>query len=129
MLTHVCLTALESQAKLQKAQQQREYAKAFNADVLKKLAAEQAAQQEAAAARSRLASLRARLEELQGLNADRRQRAGEVQEQVQALKVREDAAALQPAGICSNNRWHCHRHLPVRVVNCDYVQCLPADQD
>lgn len=76
------------QAKLQKAQQQREYAKAFNADVLKKLAAEQAAQQEAAAARSRLASLRARLEELQGLNADRRQRAGEVQEQVQALKAR-----------------------------------------
>lgn len=33
------------QAKLQKAQQQREYAKAFHADVLKKLAAEEAAQQ------------------------------------------------------------------------------------
>lgn len=33
------------QAKLQKAQQQREYAKAFHADVLKKLAAEDVAQQ------------------------------------------------------------------------------------
>lgn len=33
------------QAKLQKAQQQREYAKAFHADVLKKLAAEEVAQQ------------------------------------------------------------------------------------
>lgn len=33
------------QAKLQKAQQQREYAKAFHADVLKKLAAEGVAQQ------------------------------------------------------------------------------------
>jgi hypothetical protein len=34
-----------AQAKLQKAQQQREYAKAFHADVLKKLAAEDVAQQ------------------------------------------------------------------------------------
>lgn len=33
------------QAKLQKAQQQREYAKAFHADVLKRLAAEEAQQQ------------------------------------------------------------------------------------
>lgn len=33
------------QAKLQKAQQQREYAKAFHADVLKKMAAEDVAQQ------------------------------------------------------------------------------------
>jgi hypothetical protein len=34
-----------AKAKLQKAQQQREYAKAFHADVLKKLAAEDVAQQ------------------------------------------------------------------------------------
>lgn len=34
-----------AQAKLQKAQQQREYAKAFHADVLKKMAAEEVAQQ------------------------------------------------------------------------------------
>lgn len=33
------------QAKLQKAQQQREYAKAFHADVLKRMAAEDVAQQ------------------------------------------------------------------------------------
>jgi ATPase subunit of ABC transporter with duplicated ATPase domains len=85
-----------AQAKLQKAQQQREYAKAFHADVQKKLAAEQAAQQEAAAARSRLASLRARLEELQGMNADRRQRAEEVQEQVQVLKVCESRQHVIP---------------------------------
>ena len=37
--------AAATQAKLQKAQQQREYAKAFHADVLKKLAAEGVAQQ------------------------------------------------------------------------------------
>lgn len=89
-LNTLCLAAVMhlSQGKLQKANQQREYAKAFHADVLKKLAQEEAAQHEAAAARSRLASLRNRLTELQGMNADRRQRAEEVLAQVQELKVR-----------------------------------------
>jgi hypothetical protein len=44
-LTCDCCLPGAAQAKLQKAQQQREYAKAFHADVLKKLAAEEVAQQ------------------------------------------------------------------------------------
>jgi hypothetical protein len=39
------------QAKLQKAQQQHEYAKSFHADVLRKLEAEEGARQEAVAER------------------------------------------------------------------------------
>lgn len=77
-----------TQAKLQKAQQQREYAKAFHADVVRKLAAEESERQEAAAARSRLASLRNRLSELKGLKTDSQGRAHELQEQVAVWKVR-----------------------------------------
>jgi hypothetical protein len=106
---------LNTQAKLQKAQQQREYAKAFHADVLKKLAAEQAAQQEAAAARSRLASLRARLVELHGLNADRRQRAEDVQEQVQVLKVSQQQMACQLTVLCTLVSWNAAIHV---AINC-----------
>lgn len=45
LLCGSCCRPSGVQAKLQKAQQQREYAKAFHADVLKKMAAEGVAQQ------------------------------------------------------------------------------------
>lgn len=89
-----CSLTPATQAKLQKAQQQREYAKSLHADVLRKLAAEDAAQQEAAAARARLVCLRNRLSELKALNTDRRSRAQELQAQVQVLKVGASAGQL-----------------------------------
>eukprot|EP00878_Enallax_costatus_P042256 GHUV01049456.1.p1 GENE.GHUV01049456.1~~GHUV01049456.1.p1 ORF type:complete len:171 (+),score=57.30 GHUV01049456.1:83-595(+) len=87
------------QGKLRKAQQQRDYAKAFHADVLRKLAAEESVQQEAAAARSRLASLRNRLSELKGLNTDRQARAGELLALVKSLKVWRSVVCL--CGLCT----------------------------
>eukprot|EP00775_Hariotina_reticulata_P001252 gene1252-1592_t len=87
------------QAKLQKAQQQREYAKSFHTDVLRKLAAEEAAQQEAAAEQRRLASLRTRLAELQSLNADRQRRAEQLQAQVAAANARHSELQSQSSAL------------------------------
>lgn len=84
------------QAKVQKAQQQREYAKNFHADVVKKLAAEDAALQEAQAARSRLMSLRSRLAEVKQLHAERRAKADDLKVQLQTLKVCAQVAMTLP---------------------------------
>jgi hypothetical protein len=75
------------QTKLQKAQQQREYAQDFHADALARISVEQAAAQEAAALKGRLRYMRQHLADLAGLNAERRRREEHLQQMKEELEV------------------------------------------